>query len=61
MLSVGVPHAALAINSLTKELEQPEADERAARLSGAVKEEEQYRRVFIHFEAKCYALNAITI
>jgi hypothetical protein len=40
VLSLGVPHAALAINNLTKELEQQEADERADRLSGAVEQEE---------------------
>jgi acyl dehydratase len=40
MLSVGVPHAVLAINNLTKELEQQAADEKADRLSAAVEQEE---------------------
>ena len=40
VLCLGVPTTTLAINNLTPELEQQEADERADRLSGAVKQEE---------------------
>lgn len=41
VLSLGSPNATQAINNLTQELEQQEADERADSVSGAVKQEEE--------------------
>jgi len=44
VLCLGLPHATLAINNLTQELQQQEADEMADNLSGAVNKEEEAQK-----------------